>query len=83
VAKKAGATVVPAVIDGAFEAWPRDRKLPSPVRMYVSYAEPVTREQVQAWSGEQIAEIVSQRLENTLAESHRRRSRAIRHGVFL
>lgn len=73
LAKRAGAAVVPTVVDGAFEAWPRDRLLPRPRRMYVTYAEPITPEQVQDWPAERIAETVAARMRSALEESRRRR----------
>lgn len=38
IARKAGVPIVPCLIDGAFEAWPRQQKLPSPSRIRVYYA---------------------------------------------
>jgi 1-acyl-sn-glycerol-3-phosphate acyltransferase len=76
IAKRAGATIVPAVVDGAFDAWPRTRTLPRPVTMHVTYAEPITPAQVEAWSIEELAAAVRARMEAALAESSRRRRRA-------
>ena len=39
IAAKAGVPVVPTVIEGAFESWPRTRKLPSPYRVFVAFGE--------------------------------------------
>jgi 1-acyl-sn-glycerol-3-phosphate acyltransferase len=41
VAKRAGAAVVPTLIDGAFEAWPRTRSLPRPGTIRVLYGRPI------------------------------------------
>lgn len=76
VAKKAGAAIVPTVIDGAFEAWPRTQFAPSPRRVYVTYAEAIRPEHMRDWSGERIAEVVAQRLLAALARSHSIRKRA-------
>jgi 1-acyl-sn-glycerol-3-phosphate acyltransferase len=76
IAKRASAVIVPTVIDGAFEAWPRTQALPSPRPIYLTYAEPVTAEQVREWPIEQIAEVVSQRLRQGLARSRQMRRRA-------
>lgn len=78
VAKKAGAAIVPTVIDGAFEAWPRDQLLPAPRRMYISYQPVITREEVRAWPVERIAEVVSERLHAGLERSRFMRRRAAR-----
>jgi len=41
VAARAGAPIVPVAVDGAFEAWPRGRRLPVPGRVRVAYGEPM------------------------------------------
>jgi 1-acyl-sn-glycerol-3-phosphate acyltransferase len=76
IAKKAGATIVPCVIDGAFEAWPRTAVVPRPVRMHVTYCESITARQVGEWSIDRIAEEVTRRLASALSESNQRRRRA-------
>jgi len=80
IAKRAGVAVVPAVIDGAFEAWPRTSLLPRPLTIYVSYAEPITVEQARSWSSERIAEVVSDRMKALLKTSNRKRRIATSHG---
>lgn len=76
MAKRAGAAVVPAVIDGAFEAWPRDHLLPRPRPIYVTYCEPITPAQVAEWSDERIAEVVLGRMEAAMAKSRALRRQA-------
>jgi len=76
VAKKAGAAIVPTVIDGAFEAWPRDQILPAPRRMYISYERTITPEEVRTWPAERIAEVLSERLRAGLVRSRAMRRRA-------
>jgi 1-acyl-sn-glycerol-3-phosphate acyltransferase len=41
IARRAGVPVVPAVIDGAFKAWPRTRKLPQVHPVRVAFGEPL------------------------------------------
>lgn len=79
VAKKTGAAIVPAVIDGAFEAWPRTSHLPRPRTTYVSYAEAITIEQVRDWPIERIARVVTHRLKITLEASKAKRRQAAAH----
>ncbi len=40
--RKAGAVVVPAAVEGAFEVWPRSSKLPRPARVWVEYGLPIS-----------------------------------------
>ena len=44
--RKTGAMVVPVVIDGAFECWPRDKKWPSLGKVRVSYGEAISAEEI-------------------------------------
>ncbi len=76
VAKKAGAAIVPTVIDGAFEAWPRTQFAPSPARVYVAYAPAVLPEQMRSLSGEEIAAVVEERLHATLSRLRKLRAQA-------
>ena len=46
LARKAGVPVVPVVIDGAFEAWPRDHKLCHCYPIRVMYGRPISPEQI-------------------------------------
>jgi 1-acyl-sn-glycerol-3-phosphate acyltransferase len=77
IAKKSHAAVVPTVVDGAFEAWPRTQLLPRRVVMYVTYAQAVSADEVQEWPIEQIAETVARRMKESLERSRRLRRFAI------
>ncbi len=44
--RKTGASVVPVVIDGAFECWPRDKKWPSIGKVRISYGEAITADAI-------------------------------------
>jgi len=55
VAKRAGAVIVPTVIDGAFEAWPKGMKLPRPGRVSVAYGEPIAESELAGMSVEALA----------------------------
>jgi 1-acyl-sn-glycerol-3-phosphate acyltransferase len=76
IAKKAGVAIVPTVIDGAFESWPRTRAYPLPARMYITYCEAVTPEQAREWPLEQLASVVESRLKDGLDRSRAMRARA-------
>jgi len=55
LAKRARATVVPAVIDGAFEAWPRHKHLPGLGKITVEYGKPIPPDHIRALSNEEFA----------------------------
>lgn len=82
IAKKAGVTIVPTVVDGAFAAWPRGQILPAPSRIYISYCKAITPAQVKAWPIEEIAAVVSSRLHAQYEASQRMRARAAMAGRF-
>ena len=75
IAKRAGATIVPTVIDGAFDAWPRRRMLPAPSPIYVTYCKAITPAEIEAWSIEEIGAVVDQRLRDRFAASQELRRR--------
>ena len=65
IADRTGAPIVPAVLRGAYEMWPRTRKLPSMLgwpfhRLEVHFGEPVRPEDFKEFSGrEKVAEITA------------------------
>lgn len=50
IARKAGVPLIPTLILGAFEAWPRTSRKPRPARILVAYGDALTPEQVQTMS---------------------------------
>ena len=53
--RRGGAAVVPVVIDGAFECWPRHKKIFSPGSIVVCYGEAITAEQVKNMDDRKLA----------------------------
>jgi 1-acyl-sn-glycerol-3-phosphate acyltransferase len=47
-AQRAGCAIVPVVIDGAYEAWPRHQPFPAPRPIRVAYGEPISPHDVQS-----------------------------------
>lgn len=62
LSRRSGAKVVPSVIDGAFECWPRHKKFPSLGKISVSYGEPITSQKVKALGDEGFAALLTTRL---------------------
>jgi 1-acyl-sn-glycerol-3-phosphate acyltransferase len=71
VARKAGVPLVPTLILGAFEAWPRQAKLPRPRRVLVAYGQPVTAERMRDLTDEECVALVRGRFVE-LMERYRR-----------
>jgi len=60
--RKSEATVVPVLIDGAFECWPRYKKIFSRGAITICYGKAITPEQVKNMSDRKLAEILMDRL---------------------
>jgi 1-acyl-sn-glycerol-3-phosphate acyltransferase len=62
LARKAGVPVVPAMILGAFEAWPRHSPLPRPHPIIVAYGEPLPPEMLKRLGDEECIRVVRDRI---------------------
>jgi 1-acyl-sn-glycerol-3-phosphate acyltransferase len=71
VAGRAGVPVVPAVIDGAFDAWPRTCWLPRPYTIRVAYGRPFSAEELAAGDPEALVQVLWQRMNDLQAELRR------------
>ncbi len=68
LAKKTRVPIVPAAIDGTFDVWPPHRRLPRPGRIYVTFCEPISADEVREWPIERIAEVFTERLSEVLRQ---------------
>ena len=59
-ARKGGAPVVPVLIRGSFEAWPRGRSLPRPGRIRIDFGRPVMYDE--SWEDRELAADIRRRL---------------------
>jgi 1-acyl-sn-glycerol-3-phosphate acyltransferase len=55
MSRRSGAPVLPVVIDGMFEAWPRTQKYPRLGRVGVMYGTPFSAEQIKSLGDEAFA----------------------------
>ena len=60
--RRGGAAIVPAVIDGAFECWPRRKKVFSSGAISVCYGKPITAEQAKGMGDKKLAEVLTETL---------------------
>lgn len=63
LARKTGATIIPASIVGAFEAWPRTRAFPLPHPVSVHYNAPITPEEFSKYTDDEILQEVARRIQ--------------------
>ena len=73
MAVRAGVPIVPAVIDGAFESWPRTSPLPRPHRIYVAFGSPVSAAEAAAGEAEALMAALRDRMVDLQAELRRLR----------
>ncbi len=62
IAKKARVPVLPTLIDGAFQSWPRDARLPRPGRVTIAYGEPIEPALLQTLTDDECVELVRDRI---------------------
>ncbi len=67
--RRGGAAVVPVVIDGAFECWPRHKKLFSPGPISVCYGKPISAEQAKNMGDKKLAELLTNTLRQMQTKS--------------
>lgn len=60
--RRGNAPLVPMVIDGAFECWPRHKKIFSAGQVTVCYGKPIPVEQVKDMDNKKLAEVVTHTL---------------------
>jgi 1-acyl-sn-glycerol-3-phosphate acyltransferase len=74
--RRGEATVVPMMIDGAFECWPRYRKIFSRGPITIYYGKAITAEQVKEMGDEKLAEAVTETLRRMQTDSRVKQGKA-------
>ena len=69
LSRRGKAPIVPVVIDGAFECWPRHQKLFTPGPIRVTYGKPITTKQAKDMGDEKLAELLTQTLRKMQTQS--------------
>jgi 1-acyl-sn-glycerol-3-phosphate acyltransferase len=68
ISRRSNATIVPMVIDGIFEAWPKGQKFPKLGKVAVLYGQPFTPEYIASRSDEDFAAEITQTMRTLHAE---------------
>ncbi|OQA00709.1 MAG: 1-acyl-sn-glycerol-3-phosphate acyltransferase [Planctomycetes bacterium ADurb.Bin401] len=68
LAKRASVPIIPVVIDGAFESWPRSRRIFSPGRVFIQYGEPINPQEIAAETDKEFMAELNQRMRKMQAE---------------
>lgn len=75
LSRRANASVVPVLIDGAFECWPRHRSLFRPGRIFVCFGKPITPQQIKDLNDTEFAELITQTLRKMQNECRTRQGK--------
>lgn len=62
LSRRTGAKIIPVVIDGAFECWPRQKKFPSIGKVVVDYGEPIGAEKVKELGDREFADFLTEKM---------------------
>lgn len=71
LARKARVPLVPTLVLGAFESWPRNRKLPRPHQVLAAYSEPLYPHRHPEWDDDSVVRLLRERLLAMQAEYER------------
>lgn len=63
IARRAKVPIVPVAIEGAYEAWPKSTRYPRPKRVKLKVGEPITVDEIQSLSDEQLTSKVQASVE--------------------
>jgi 1-acyl-sn-glycerol-3-phosphate acyltransferase len=70
IIRRSSSTVVPMAIEGAFEAWPKTKKLPRPYKkIVVRYGKPISPDQVKEMGPEKFAKYLTDTIRSLQNES--------------
>lgn len=70
IAKKARVPIVPTLIDGVYQAWPRTQPLPSPGNVIVVYDRPIMPDEYRDLNPEELTALIRERLIATQQRLH-------------
>lgn len=62
ISRRSGAGIVPVVLEGAFECWPRMKKFPKLSKVTVSFGEMITTEEIKRLGDREFAKFLTHRL---------------------
>jgi 1-acyl-sn-glycerol-3-phosphate acyltransferase len=79
LAKRARVPLVPVAIDGTFDAWPRQQRLPRSAVIHVQFGEPIDTETAASMSDAELSSEVERRIRECHAQA--RRARELASGI--
>ncbi len=77
LARRGGAALVPAAIDGAFAVWPKSRRFPGRGQITIIFGQPLLSDQVVEMNERDLIEAIQQRVEECHRQARRQRQRLV------
>jgi 1-acyl-sn-glycerol-3-phosphate acyltransferase len=77
VARRAGTPIILVALDGAYDSWPRDRKLPRRSVVHVQFGEPIEPAEIEKLTDDQLVAEIERRLRACHAAARGARLRAM------
>jgi 1-acyl-sn-glycerol-3-phosphate acyltransferase len=78
LARRAGVPLLPVAIDGAYQAWPRRRKLPRSGHIQVQFGPPLLPQEIQRYDERELVAEVERRIRACHAQARQQRLAALR-----
>ncbi len=75
LSRRSGAVLVPTIVEGAFECWPRGKRLFSTGRIVVCYSEPISSELINSMNDKELVRLVTGRLREMQKDCRERAGR--------
>ena len=66
VARRGKSPVIPIALDGAYDVWPRHRKMPGLAKVAIAVGEPITQVEMKPLSDDELRHLVSERIAECL-----------------
>ncbi|EAQ82488.1 lysophospholipid acyltransferase family protein [Blastopirellula marina] len=76
LARRGGVPIIPIAVDGAFDAWPKQAKLPQRSVIHIRIAPPISHETLQTMSDEELLAELNRRLDEAFTAIQASRERA-------
>jgi 1-acyl-sn-glycerol-3-phosphate acyltransferase len=77
LARRSGVPLIPVAVDGAFDAWPRQRRYPRRAVIHVQFGPPIEPAEVARLDDEQLVAEIERRIRDCHAGARRSRQRAV------
>ncbi len=77
LARRGKAPILPVAIDGAYDAWPRDKKLPRFTKVCTVFGPQISAEEIRQMSDDQLVETLRARIIACLEQAHELRGVAV------